>query len=162
MDTLSLYKNQLEKVPDELGDLRSLTTLELRQNQLAALPATLGKLMALETAHFSRNALTSVPAELGQLAGNLKKLELKKNPGLKTVPAAIGRLMDAGVEAGVCWSTLIHSPLTPSHTHFKPPPSLWFFFSFIEHRQCLTTCTYNSFYIPQSKRLLLIDLKWSE
>ena len=91
LDTMSLYKNQLESVPDEIGDCVSLKTLELRRNLIAQLPTSIGRLTALETAHFSRNVLTSVPAELGQLAGNLKKLELKKNEGLTASSRLSGR-----------------------------------------------------------------------
>lgn len=97
LETLALHKNQLKSVPDELGNLQSLKMLDLRLNQLSSLPASLAQLATVEIARFSGNMLTSIPTQLNQLA-SLRKLELKKNPGLKTVPAEISELVNRGVD----------------------------------------------------------------
>lgn len=89
--TLRLTDLGLTFLPDEIGQLRSVTTLELAGNQLRELPATIGQLRSLEILNANWNQLQTLPVEIGALK-NLKELLVFDNQ-LQELPASIGRLI---------------------------------------------------------------------
>lgn len=69
----SCRQNELEQLPEELGDLLDLRTLGVSSNKLVSLPASLGQLALLEHLFANGNRLHSLPAEVAGLM-NLKKV----------------------------------------------------------------------------------------
>lgn len=69
-------QNELEELPDEVGDLLDLRTLGISSNKLVSLPASLGQLALLEFLFANGNRLHSLPAELAGLM-NLKKVRTR-------------------------------------------------------------------------------------
>lgn len=61
---LILTDNQLETLPDALGDRLELQKLALAGNKLSCLPQTLGQLHNLQLLRISANALTECPEQL--------------------------------------------------------------------------------------------------
>ena len=88
--TLDLGKNQLTRLPESIGQLKSLRYLSLDNNQLAALPKSIGQLKSLEGLYLGINQLSTLPESIGQLAA-LKNLILSNNQ-LATLPESIGQL----------------------------------------------------------------------
>jgi Leucine-rich repeat (LRR) protein len=64
---LKLAGNQLQIIPIEIGNLRSLRHLDLSNNQLQVLPVEIGNLEALQTLGLPGNQLQALPAEIGNL-----------------------------------------------------------------------------------------------
>ena len=77
--TLSLKNNQLQSLPEAIGQLKNLELLYLRDNQLSSLPASIGQLRQLKKLWLQGNPLSSLPAAIGQLQ-QLKTLWLEGNP----------------------------------------------------------------------------------
>ena len=91
---LDLGDNQLNgEIPDELGNLSSLTYLDLFRNQLTGeIPSELGSLSNLEGLHISENQLTGpIPPGLGGLS-NLEGLFLDGNQLTGAIPSELGDL----------------------------------------------------------------------
>uniref|UniRef100_A0A667WNZ2 Leucine rich repeat containing 18 n=1 Tax=Myripristis murdjan TaxID=586833 RepID=A0A667WNZ2_9TELE len=80
IDELDLSRNLIQKLPDDIGNFRSLSWLDLHSNKLEAVPESIGKLMGLTHLNLCNNYLTSagLPATLGSLSG-LKSLNLGLN-----------------------------------------------------------------------------------
>jgi hypothetical protein len=77
---LSLAKNQLDQLPEELGSCRSLEELDVSANRLAALPAALGGLGKLRTLQLDSNRLSGLPDGLLTGCSMLQTLSLHANP----------------------------------------------------------------------------------
>ncbi|XP_064477239.1 leucine-rich repeat-containing protein 40-like [Ornithodoros turicata] len=110
---LYLSSNQISSIPDEIGNLRSLTVLELQDNMLVTLPNGIGELLQLSKLNISHNKIEKLPdaffqlkelrlilgqhnllEELSDDIGNLSMLEqvdLSHNK-LTSLPATIGFL----------------------------------------------------------------------
>ena len=87
---LHLESNQLESLPDAIGQLTALQKLWLGNNQLESLPDAIGQLTALVELRLDSNQLESLPDAIGQLTA-LLELSLENNQ-LESLPDAIGRL----------------------------------------------------------------------
>ena len=87
------FNNLRGKIPEELGNLVSLTHLGLVGNRLTGeIPSELGRLSNLEVLGLSANPLSgAIPPELGNLA-NLTKLYLVTNQLSGTIPRELGNL----------------------------------------------------------------------
>lgn len=78
LERLSLAHNRLTRLPTALGLLPQLSILDVSHNRLLQLPAGLGSCEQLEELNAQSNELAAVPAELGQLK-KLKTLQLDNN-----------------------------------------------------------------------------------
>jgi hypothetical protein len=87
---LSLFDNQLQTLPESIGNLVNLRKLWLDNNQLQSLPASIGNLVNLKDLSLFGNQLQTLPESIGNLV-NLTKLELDNNQ-LQTLPESIGNL----------------------------------------------------------------------
>jgi Leucine-rich repeat (LRR) protein len=85
-----LYNNQLNTLPNTLGNLTQLQELHLNNNELDTLPNTLGNLTQLQTLYLNNNKLNTLPNILGNLT-QLRKLVLYNNK-LDTLPNILGNL----------------------------------------------------------------------
>ena len=79
---LSLEWNQLNYIPESIGNLKSLKILKLTDNQLKELPDTIGNLESLEYLSLSINNLTMLPDTLKNLK-NLEEIWITGNPLLE-------------------------------------------------------------------------------
>lgn len=88
VNMLDLSCNQLNRLPDNIGNLKSLTRLDVRSNKLQSLPQSIGNLSQLAHLNVSNNFLTAqgLPASIGSLT-NLKTLNLGLNK-LDSLPPA--------------------------------------------------------------------------
>lgn len=78
LHTLQLSNNELQSLPDKLGEFRGLKRLELHSNKLLTLPPPLFQLSALTTLTLAKNGLTAFPTCLLAL-DNLVTLNLSHN-----------------------------------------------------------------------------------
>lgn len=80
VDELDLSRNQIQKLPDNIGDFSSLRWLDLHSNKLKSVPESIGNLVGLTHLNLANNCLTSasLPSSLGSLS-NLKSLNLGMN-----------------------------------------------------------------------------------
>lgn len=79
LTTLNLRKIRLGELPSSFCNLQSLTTVNLEGNQLKRLPVEIHKLTNLTTIDVSDNYLTTVPDGIGALRGQLQSLDLRIN-----------------------------------------------------------------------------------
>jgi len=88
---LILTDNQIEKLPDSLGERPSLHKFVIAGNKLTKLPKTLSKSYNLESVRVSANQLTACPVQLLDLP-KLAWLAMSGNPfsqgeaNIETVP----------------------------------------------------------------------------
>ena len=87
---LDLSHNNLQTLPDSLGNLQVLATLNLDHNSLQSLPETLGNLQDLTMLSLEHNNLESLPESLSNLQ-SLTILYLRANK-LKDIPDSLGSL----------------------------------------------------------------------
>lgn len=80
VDELDLSRNQLQKLPTNIGNFESLRWLDLHSNKLESVPETIGKLVGLTHLNLSNNCLTSagLPSTVGFLT-SLQSLNLGMN-----------------------------------------------------------------------------------
>lgn len=89
LDELDLSRNQLQKLPEDIGEMMSLKSLDLHSNQLEDVPQSIGQLVQLSHLNLSNNCLTStgLPPSLGSLA-RLQSLNLGMNQ-LDSLPSSM-------------------------------------------------------------------------
>eukprot|EP00533_Pseudo-nitzschia_delicatissima_P007290 CAMPEP_0116092754 /NCGR_PEP_ID=MMETSP0327-20121206/8213_1 /TAXON_ID=44447 /ORGANISM="Pseudo-nitzschia delicatissima, Strain B596" /LENGTH=197 /DNA_ID=CAMNT_0003584205 /DNA_START=17 /DNA_END=610 /DNA_ORIENTATION=+ len=82
---------QLKNLPNEIGNLKNLTSLRLLGTH--SLPPSIVQLQALRELRLWRSAktLTTLPEEIGNL-GNLIFLDLWESEYIKSLPSSIGQL----------------------------------------------------------------------
>jgi len=82
--------NLLTKLPSSIGNLKNLKELYLNYNYLTKLPSSIGNLTQLRELVLSDNDLTELPESIGNLR-NLERLDLIRNPDLRTIPRTLDR-----------------------------------------------------------------------
>jgi internalin A len=87
---LYLENNQINVLPKSIGNLSSLTHLYLENNQINALPEVIGNLTSLTFLSLSDNKLNTLPKSIGNLT-SLTEFFLRNNR-FKTLPEVIGNL----------------------------------------------------------------------
>ncbi|XP_034040180.1 leucine-rich repeat-containing protein 18 isoform X2 [Thalassophryne amazonica] len=93
-DELDLSRNQIQKLPEDIGMFKALTWLDLHSNKLEAVPESIGKLVGLTYLNLSNNRLTSatLPFTLGRLC-NLRSINLGMNQ-LDSLPPTMVNLVN--------------------------------------------------------------------
>jgi len=89
LEELSLQDNLLEKIPEEIKNLKNLHKLNLRKNKISEVPLVLGSL-PLQSLDISDNKLTVFPEALLNL-NDLQRLWLQSNE-IADLPAQIAQL----------------------------------------------------------------------
>ncbi|KAK1338295.1 hypothetical protein QTO34_001410 [Cnephaeus nilssonii] len=87
---LDVSENRLERLPEEISGLTSLTDLVISQNLLETIPDGIGKLKKLSILKVDQNRLTQLPETIGDCE-SLTELVLTENR-LLTLPKSIGKL----------------------------------------------------------------------
>ena len=72
IQTMNLLDNYIEKLPEEIGNLKKLQVLNLSRNKIQVLPDRIGNLENLRELQVSYNKISVLPFSIG----NLKKLEV--------------------------------------------------------------------------------------
>ncbi|XP_054645322.1 leucine-rich repeat-containing protein 40 [Dunckerocampus dactyliophorus] len=90
LSTLDLHDNQLQTLPNVLGELQELQQLRLSHNKLMSLPLEVFSLKKLRSLTLQQNQLEVLPEELGQLEA-LTELDVSNNQ-LMELPSSLGRL----------------------------------------------------------------------
>ncbi|XP_056850354.1 plant intracellular Ras-group-related LRR protein 5 isoform X2 [Raphanus sativus] len=88
---LDLSENCITALPTTIGGLLSLTRLDLHSNRIGQVPESIGDLTNLVNLNLSGNQLTSLPTSLSRLV-NLEELDLSSN-SLSVLPETIGSLV---------------------------------------------------------------------
>lgn len=78
VQVLRLENNRLEALPDNIGELPSLTKLDISTNCLRQLPASMGRLKRIQRIDAANNMLVRVPPSMGHLK-TIKELNLRYN-----------------------------------------------------------------------------------
>ncbi|MDH5506999.1 MAG: leucine-rich repeat domain-containing protein, partial [Anaerolineae bacterium] len=84
---LNFDSQNLHALPQEIGQLKSLTSLSLSGNKLKSLPPEIGSLNSLTSLNLSTNSFENFPRGLIQLT-NLRELDLRNNK-LDSLPSNI-------------------------------------------------------------------------
>ncbi|MEF3304728.1 leucine-rich repeat domain-containing protein [Paenibacillus sp. GYB003] len=74
-DTLHIEGYGIERIPNQIGDIRSLTTLEICEDSVTDLPDSLFRLERLEHLRIRSKHLRAIPPQIGNLR-SLKRLEI--------------------------------------------------------------------------------------
>jgi len=91
LDELKLSDNQIEELPEEIGELKKLKWLYLPYNNLQSLPKEIGNLENLEELDLNFNKIKELPSEIAKLK-NLVTLNLENNK-LQWLPKEIVELV---------------------------------------------------------------------
>jgi len=90
LSILDLHDNQLETLPDQIGDLPNIRKLNIGHNRLSSLPAGLFNLKELRTLQLNNNHLETLDDRISDLS-MLTSLDLANNH-LTALPSNIGFL----------------------------------------------------------------------
>jgi len=74
----------ITKIPDNIGNIKSLTSLTISSKTINHIPDTIGELSKLEMLSFNKSKITKIPSSIKKLT-NLKKLQLA-NIKIDTLP----------------------------------------------------------------------------
>ena len=87
MKTLYAAYNQLESIPDNIGNLQNLESLQVFRNKLTFLPDSIGRLVNLKSIAVSHNKILIIPDTVGNLV-NLLTIYFNTNElaGLPRLP----------------------------------------------------------------------------
>ncbi|MDP3889399.1 MAG: leucine-rich repeat domain-containing protein [bacterium] len=88
-----LSGNDLEELPEEIGDLKNLMFLDVSFNKLKKLPQVIGKLKKLRQLDLASNQLSTLPPEIGQLS-NLAILNLSSDHPFTSLPPTYSKVAD--------------------------------------------------------------------
>ena len=77
--SLNLSKNQLRKIPKDIGNFSSLIELNLSNNNLRNIPKDIGKLFELTSLDISNNKLSHLPKTIFDDLINLESLSIQGN-----------------------------------------------------------------------------------
>jgi Leucine-rich repeat (LRR) protein len=91
LEKLVLFNNRINQIPDSIGRLGNLVYLDLGQNKIKKLPASMRNLVKLESLDVSDNDLGFIPSEIGKLV-ELQSLDWSGNIRLMELPAGISKL----------------------------------------------------------------------
>uniref|UniRef100_A0A672LU79 Leucine-rich repeat-containing protein 1-like n=1 Tax=Sinocyclocheilus grahami TaxID=75366 RepID=A0A672LU79_SINGR len=116
---LDVSENKLEHLPDEMGNLLSLTDLLVSQNLIDILPKSIGKLKKLSNFNCDRNRLMSLPKEIGGCC-SLNVLCVRENR-LTRIPPELSQATELHV-LDVSGNRLLYLPLTLTSLRLK---ALW-------------------------------------
>lgn len=78
VESITIYKQVLESIPENIGDLQNIKRLVFSNNAIKHIPDSIGKLQQLETLDLSGNFIDQLPKSISYLA-NLKELKLGRN-----------------------------------------------------------------------------------
>ncbi len=85
---LNLSRQEIIKLPPEIGQLSSLKELDLNNNYLEKLPPEIGKLVNLRKINLDFNSIETIPPQIKNLE-NLKSFNLANNKTLINLPDEI-------------------------------------------------------------------------
>lgn len=102
--TLSVQGFDIEKLPNEIGELAELRDLRIFEGEVDVLPKVIGNLVNLESLSVYTKSLKSLPSEIGNLK-KLKRLDIKCasnifKDGEEVVPLGRGELSELPHEVG--------------------------------------------------------------
>lgn len=84
--------NLVGELPDEIGQLVSVTDLYLPFNMITSIPAGFGNMASLKVVYPTGNAITgTIPTTVGLLA-NMERLNFDQNSLSGTIPTEIGSM----------------------------------------------------------------------
>jgi len=90
LTVLDAHDNNIEKLPEEIGELKELGRLHLSHNKLANFPKSFCDLSTLKLLMLSGNIIESLPEDFGYLC-NIEELDLSQNKLLE-LPESFGNL----------------------------------------------------------------------
>ncbi len=92
LHVLSISGNNLESLPDEIGEMYALKKLYCANNALAALPGTIGNLSHLYVINLNRNELQTLPVSITNLT--CIRMLMVNNNRLKNLPESVKEWID--------------------------------------------------------------------
>ena len=92
LQRLDLSGNQIQFIPDAIGNLVNLQELNLSVNQIKVIPNAIGNLVNLQRLCLRLNQIQAIPDVIGNLV-NLQELALSCNE-IKGIPDVIGNLVN--------------------------------------------------------------------
>ncbi len=91
ISALRLNRAELMGIPEEIGNLKGLTSLDLSNSGIMSLPGSIGQLTCLKSLDLSKTRnLSSLPEEIGNL-NRLICLDLHES-GITALPGSVGQL----------------------------------------------------------------------
>ncbi|XP_066932764.1 leucine-rich repeat-containing protein 40-like [Clytia hemisphaerica] len=90
LNVLDIHDNVIEKLPEEIGELKELSKLHLSHNKLSCFPNSFCNLVALKSLLLSGNVIEKLPEDIGYLV-NVEELDLAQNK-LTGLPESIGNM----------------------------------------------------------------------